>query len=144
MGLAAAGIATTGAVVAVVTIKSDVESEPALAVIVAEPAEDGAEYRPVGLRVPTPDKVHVKLGWLGIGVPNWSFSTAENCRDPLTRIAKMSSGVMRMLAVGWTVTFTWLVAVAAPLVLVTVKVYSPTAVNVAVIFLPAFVPFPVL
>ena len=83
LGVALAGVVTTGGWPAVtVTV-----AVPVMLLIfdltVAEPVpEEGALYRPLLLIEPGPVAVQVKVGWLAIGLPNWSRAMALNCCPP--------------------------------------------------------------
>ena len=56
---------------------------PLFALTVAEPVPEAeALYRPLLLTEPGPVDVQVKVGWVAIGLPNWSSAMALNCCVP--------------------------------------------------------------
>ena len=83
LGVALAGVVTTGGWPAATVTAAVPLTLPLFALTVAEPApEEGALYRPLLLTEPRPVEVQVKVGWVAIGLPNWSRATALNCCVP--------------------------------------------------------------
>ena len=91
--------------------------------------------RPAALIVPAV-VVQVNFGWLAKAVANWSLAVAVNCCVPPVLDAALDGLRTIAVSVCVTVTFTLLVAASPPASrIVTVKVYLPALLNVAVVFL---------
>src|SRR5262249_9025629 len=96
---------------------------------------------PVLLIVPLPVADQVIAGCDARALPNWSRAVAVNCCVPLGATVAVPGETVTEVSAGLTVTVTWLVTLRLPgSVMVTWKVYVPTAAKVALVFLAALVP----
>src|SRR5689334_12414159 len=79
LGEALAGVAIVGGVVVTVTDAEPVMA-PFFAKIVTLPGAPPAVYVPLASIAPVPLTLQVNTGWESIGLPNWSYAVAPNCR----------------------------------------------------------------
>ena len=83
LGVALAGVVTTGGWTAVTVTAAVPLTLPLFALTIAEPVpEEGALYRPLLLTEPGPVDAQVKVDWVAIVLPNWSRALALNCCVP--------------------------------------------------------------
>src|SRR5688500_8401451 len=102
----------------------------------------GAVYSPVLVMVPPAPLLltdQVKLGCAGRATPNWSYAVALNCCEPECCTVVLAGATPIDESVALTLTATLLVAVCVPSEIVTLKLYVPALVKVAVVVLAALV-----
>jgi hypothetical protein len=140
-GDADAAIATVGPSLSIVTV-ADPITGPSAARIVADPAAAGAVYSPLPSIDPTPlGSSQVNTGWLATASPNWSYTTAENCRVPSSARVTAAGVTSTDVTVCATTTLALLIAVLPPAsTIATRNVYAPARSNVTVVALAPLVP----